>query len=305
MNSGLAAIQSGLLSVLRLARYRFLVLAGLLPYVVGSLAALGPAQPWEPRLFLLGLLGIGAALVAVEAFNEYFDSRAGNDFVFAAEPHPPASRRVFWLGVAFLGLAAALGALLSVVRGPWVMAFAALGACGVVFYVGPPLRLAYRGLGEATIAACYGPLMILGAYYLQAARLTWGVFLASMPHALMMLALVVANEVPDYYQDKLVGKRNLTVRLGRARAARVFGGLLGLAYLSLALCLALSALPAATAALFASAPLAWRMARAAAAHADRPQSFIAVIRNTILLYLLFASAIGLACLLGLPPLVRP
>lgn len=298
MKPGAVSLGQKIVALLRLIRYRFLVVAGLFPYLVASAAAYRAAKPWQPHLFLLGLLGIGSALAAVEAFNEYFDAQTGNDFVLSLEPRAPLPGWVPWMGLGALLLAAAMGVLLSFLRDGWIMAFAAAGGVGVVFYVGPPLRLAYRGLGEAIIAACYGPLMILGAFYLQVGRVTGDAVLLSIPLALLMLALVLINELPDYYQDRLVGKKNLVVRLGRHKAARVYGCLLGLFYVSLAAGIALRAIPMFCVVLLLTLPFAWRMYLGATRHAEAPRALVPAIRGTILLFCATSATMALGYLLN-------
>jgi 1,4-dihydroxy-2-naphthoate octaprenyltransferase len=88
-------------------------------------------------------------------------------------------------------------------------------------YHGPPLRLAYRGLGELDVVACYGPLIALSTYLVLAHRLSWEVFWLSIPLGLIIAAFLWVNEFPDYLADRAHGKRNLVVRLGRKRASRV------------------------------------------------------------------------------------
>jgi 1,4-dihydroxy-2-naphthoate octaprenyltransferase len=46
--------------------------------------------------------------------------------------------------------------------------------------------------------------------------------LASFVPGLLIMALAVVNAIPDFHQDRLVGKRNLVVRLGRHRAVRLY-----------------------------------------------------------------------------------
>ncbi len=43
-------------------------------------------------------------------------------------------------------------------------------------------------------------------------------FFVSLISELSVFCLAVLNEIPDYYQDMLVGKRNLVVRLGKQKA---------------------------------------------------------------------------------------
>ena len=90
-------------------------------------------------------------------------------------------------------------------------------ALAAIFYEAPPIRWSYRGLGEAVIALSYGPWMVLGSLYLHTRALSWGAFWASLVPGLLIMALAVVNAIPDFHQDRLVGKRNLVVRLGRER----------------------------------------------------------------------------------------
>src|SRR4029077_12712271 len=81
----------GLLLVLSLVRYRFFLYAGLLPYGLGAAWAYGMAGAFDAAIFWSGLGGIVLAVVGVESFNEYFDSRMGTDRVFNPEDLPPMS----------------------------------------------------------------------------------------------------------------------------------------------------------------------------------------------------------------------
>src|SRR5205814_7710843 len=83
------------------------------------------------------------------------------------------------------------------------------------FYVRPPVRWVYRGLGETMIALSYGPWMTLGSLTLHIGRFSWGALAASLVPALLIGSLAIVNAIPDFYQDRLVGKRNLVVRFGR------------------------------------------------------------------------------------------
>jgi 1,4-dihydroxy-2-naphthoate polyprenyltransferase len=168
------------------------------------------------------LAGVVLAVVGVEAFNEYFDSRMGTDRVFNPADLPPMSDGVLWLGVAAFACAFAVGVYLTV-RGGWpILAFALLGGMAAIFYVAPPIRWAYRGLGELVIALSYGPWMVLGSLYLHTRALSAGALYASLVPGFLIMALAVVNAIPDYHQDRLVGKRNLVVRLGRRRAVRLY-----------------------------------------------------------------------------------
>jgi 1,4-dihydroxy-2-naphthoate octaprenyltransferase len=126
--------------------------------------------------------------------------------------------------------------------------------------------------------------MLCGAYYLQAGHLTRASLLLSASAALFIFALVLVNELPDYYQDLLVDKRNLVVRLGRRRAALLYGAALALAYAAVVTGLLLRAIPPAAALFLPTGFVAWRAARTAIRQAESPQDIVPAIRATILLF---------------------
>ncbi|HEY7655722.1 MAG TPA: prenyltransferase, partial [Burkholderiales bacterium] len=211
--AGVASPWRRLLLIASLVRYRFFLYAGLLPYLLGAAWAYAQAGAFDAPAFWSGLGGIVLAVVGVESFNEYFDSQMGTDRVFNPDDLPPMSGWVLGLGIAAFAGALIVGIYLTY-RGGWpILAFAVLGGLAAIFYVAPPIRWAYRGLGELVIALSYGPWMVLGSLYLHTQALSWGAFWASLVPGFLIMALAVVNAIPDYHQDRLVGKRNLVVRL--------------------------------------------------------------------------------------------
>jgi 1,4-dihydroxy-2-naphthoate octaprenyltransferase len=223
-----AAPMRRLLRVVTLIRYRFFLYAGLLPYLLGAAWAYASAGV-DAAMFWSGLGGVVLAVIGVEAFNEYFDARMGTDRVFNPADLPPISDAVFWCGVLAFAGALAVGIYISVRIGWPILAFALLGGLAGIFYEAPPIRWSYRGLGELVIGLAYGPWMVLGSLYLNTRALSWEAFAASLVPGLSIMSLAVVNAIPDYHQDLLVGKRNLVVRLGRAKAVVLYLALAGAA----------------------------------------------------------------------------
>ncbi|HKM64855.1 MAG TPA: prenyltransferase [Acidisphaera sp.] len=286
-----------LLRAFGLVRYRFFLYAGLLPYLLGAAWAYRVAHHVDAGVFWTGLLGIGLSVVGVEAFNEYFDSKMGTDRVFDPRDLPPMSDAVFWLGVAGFAGAAAIGLYLAVQGGWPVATFAALGGLAAVFYVGPPIRWAYRGLGELMIALSYGPWMTLGSLYLLAHRLTWDAVLASLVPGLLIMALAVANGIPDFHQDRLVGKRNLVVRLGRRRAVFLYLTLAAAALVVLAAGVAADVFPLASLAGLLAVPLLAASARTALRTYETPRHFVTAIQGVVVAYLVAVTLFTLGVVL--------
>lgn len=285
-----------LLLVASLVRYRFFLYAGLLPYLLGAAWAYAIAGAFDAALFWSGLSGVVLAVIGVESFNEYFDSRMGTDRVFNPDDVPPMSDAVLWLGIAAFAGALGVGIYLTY-RGGWpILAFAVLGGLAAIFYVAPPIRWAYRGLGEAVIALSYGPWMVLGSLYLHARAVSWGALWASLVPGFLIMALAVVNAIPDYHQDRLVGKRNLVVRLGRRRGVRLY---LALAAAGLAAAVAgvvAGVFPVACLAALLALPLLVQSARVGVRTCESPRQFVPAIRAVVSCYLVAVALFGVGLL---------
>jgi len=283
-----------LLRVFALVRYRFFLYAGLLPYLLGAAWAWAIAGAFDAALFWSGFGGVVLSVIGVEAFNEYFDARMGTDRVFNPEDVPPIARAVFWIGTAAFAGAFAVGAYLAARVGWPILAFAVAGGLAAIFYEAPPIRWSYRGLGELVIALSYGPWMVLGSLYLHAQAATLSAFAASLVPACFIMALAVVNAIPDFHQDRLVGKRNLVVRLGRQRAVHLYLGLAWAGLAIVALGVTLGAFPAGALGALLATPLVVKSGRAAMRFHSTPRQFLPAMRSMVLAYLVATGFFTLA-----------
>jgi 1,4-dihydroxy-2-naphthoate polyprenyltransferase len=259
--------------------------------------------------------GILAIEIAKNASGEIFDFDSGTDLAVAAEDRSPFSggKRVLvdglltrgeTIGIAAAGYltGAALGAWIALVREPRVFWLGAAGIACAFFYHAPPLKLSYRGLGEAAVAICYGPLVCSGTYLVQRGFVPVRVLAVSMPLGILIAAFLWINEFPDYRADLAAGKRTLVVRLGRHRASAALAGLLFLAFL-LFLLQPLAGVPY-TAWLGAVAFVpAIRASRVLSRNPERTADIVPAQRRTLLAFLLLAAGSGVGLLLasaGLP-----
>ena len=273
-----------LLSIFSMVRYRFFLYAGLLPYGLGAAWAYAATGTLDARIFWSGLLGVVFAVVGVETFNEYFDSRMGTDRVFNPADLPPMSASVMWIGIGAFAAALAVGAYLAY-RGGWpILLFALLGGMAAIFYVAPPIRWAYRGLGELVIALSYGPWMVLGSVYLYTGAMSWGALWASLVPGFLIMALAVVNAIPDFHQDRLVGKRNLVVRVGRARAVWLYLGLAAAGLLVVPAGVVAGVFPKACLAALFAVPLLVASGRSAIDTFESPRLFVPAIRSIVACY---------------------
>lgn len=226
--------QNRLLLFLKAARAHFLAVSAL-PVLVGSTLPfwLRP-NGWSfsvghmvEALLAMVFLHVGANLA-----NGYYDHVSGAD---PANPNPgvlsggsglissgtlPASF-FLRLSIVFLVLGAALGLHLNYLApGNLVLILGIVGVALAYFYTAPPLKLAYRGLGEISVCLAFGILPVVGAYYVQAEVVSWRVVLASLPISLAAVLVLWVNQLVDIKPDRASGKRNLTVVVGHGVAGR-------------------------------------------------------------------------------------
>lgn len=281
--------------------------------VGGSLAARGGVLDW-PLLLLTGA-ALFCMEVAKNAWGDVFDYDSGTDLAVRPEDRTAFSggKRVLvdrlltraqtWaMAFGFAAVGCALGAWLvfALPADAGRLEVLAIGLAGLLLgwsYHGPPLRLAYRGLGELDVVLCYGPMISLATYAIQRGAWSWSVVWLSLPLGVFTAAFLIVNEFPDYAADVGARKRNLVVRLGRPAASRLlafvylcgFAGVAALPLLGLPASVLLGLLPL---------PLA---ARVCAAVRRAPETFYrhAPVQPLALsVFVLYALAAGLGALLG-------
>jgi 1,4-dihydroxy-2-naphthoate octaprenyltransferase len=281
-----------IVAFIRLGRPKFLA-GGAVLYALGAFAARAAGHPIAARRYLLGQACVTAFQLMTHYANDYFDVEpdranttptrwSGGSRVLATGALP---RRAALLGaIAFAAIGLVATALVARTGGPWTVAIVAAIAAIAWTYSAPPLRLCAVGLGELATAVVVTALVPLLAFYLQAPDLA-GVrllALAAVPPFLLQIAMLLAIEFPDAASDAATGKRTLVVRLGAARAARLYAVTTGAAFAWLPVACALG-LPVPVA-LFAAipAPIAlWRIVRVAE-HGD-PARFERVAASAVAL----------------------
>ena len=256
----------------------------------------------------LTVAGIFLVEVAKNASGELFDFDSGADLAVAPEDRSPFSggKRVLVdrlltraqttaiAAVAYV-LAASIGVVIADVREPRVLWLGVLGMALAYFYHAPPLRLSYRGLGEAAVAVVYGPLICAGTYLVQRGRVPPQVLAISLPLGTLIAAFLLINEFPDAAADRGAGKRTLVVRLGRARAARLYAAVVTVAFLGLAL-LPLVGLPLGVLWGLAAAPLGVRAARRLLREPEVTARIVPAQAWTLAGFVLMAAGAGLGLL---------
>ncbi len=203
--------------------------------LIGGLLAIGAARltgevsvNWG--LLLLAIFGLVVAHAANNMINDYFDLEGGvdtDDYVRALyAPHPILSGWVTkrQLAAAILLVNAidlGIMLILTAPRGPLVIAFALAGLFISVFYVAPPIRLKHIGLGEPGVFLVWGPLMVVGTFFVATGAIPGWVWVASLPYAILVTTVLFGKHIDKIEADTRKGVRTLPVILGERRARLV------------------------------------------------------------------------------------
>jgi len=163
-----------------------------------------------------------------------------------------------------------------------------IGAVGVlisVFYTAPPVRLVHHGLGEIAVAIGFGPVMVLGAYVVQAEKLTAEPFVASVPIAILIALVLYVNEIPDRRSDAAVGKRTLPVRLSREAVTMGFLLAASAAFATVFVAAVLGVIPRAAAISLLGIPLALSVYRGIQQYYTSPYELMTFMGKNVQLHL--------------------
>lgn len=189
--------------------------------------------------FALALVGTMLLQTVSNLVNEWADHKRGADDLKQAGQSLTIKQQLLTpneiLGGAIIALVGAclIGLYLLWQTGPLLLLFGLGGIIVAVAYTAGPFPLAYHGLGEIAVGIFMGPMIVLGAFFVMAEAVNWALVWASLPIALMVAAILHANNIRDMEADRAANKRTLAVRLGRRGANGEYALLVGGAYIAL------------------------------------------------------------------------
>lgn len=279
----------------RLARIPFLT-GTMIPVVLGTIIAWSRYGAFNPVYFVLAMAGAASLHMGTNIINDYFDYRSGCDAVNVESLSPISGgshvllenlirpRKAYFAALLLFAVATVIGVILSAVVG-WGLFV--LGVMGVVFGYFYVTQLATRGIGELIVGLSFGPLMVLGSYYVQIQSFGPEPLIASLPVGFLITAILWINEIPDYAADKSVGKKTLVVRTGRKVAANLFVIIVTAAFVWILVTVVLRLMPLASLVTLCTLPLAFKATTVARNQYDAPRKMIDANLSTIKLHLLF------------------
>jgi 1,4-dihydroxy-2-naphthoate octaprenyltransferase len=255
----------------RSTRFPFIIATVVPVLIANTLAAYNGF--FNPFLFIITLTGTILIHLGLNMSNDYFDYKLGADNINRTPTPFSGGSRIIQYGLLtpsavaristlFYLIGALIGAYLALSRGPIpILTLLAVGVLISVFYTAPPLKLSYRGLGEVAVGVGFGPVIVLGSYYVQAQEISASAVLASIPIGILIALILYVNQIPDIPYDRAAGKRTLVTRLSREGVINLYRALLAATYLIVVMSIVMGLAPPTTVIALLTVPYAARTVR--------------------------------------------
>lgn len=284
----------------------FAYTASVTPVLLGAVLAwflpsAAPAWWLFPGILVAGVLfHTGANLV-----SDYFDFMRGVDRkgtmggsgILVDGLIPP--RHIYWGGMLSFGIGTLIGLAMVSVRGWPLLLLGIVGFLGGFFYCGWPIEFKYRGLGEIGIFALFGPLMVVGSYYVLTGSFRWDVVAISFPVGLLVAAIVHANNLRDIAHDRTAGIATSSTTFGQGLAAAEYYFMLAAAYASVVVMIFARILPIWTLSVALSIPAALKVVKSIASARGKHTAHLALIdQMTAQVHLLFGVLLMIGIIAG-------
>ena len=205
------------------------------------------------------LVGVAMLHLAMNLLDDWFDYKEGSaearlkvsneGFRGRMVKYPyltsgeATSGQLLGASAVFFGIALLMGIVVIAVRGWNILYWMAAAMIIGVSYSGGPLKLGFRGLGEAVIFIMFGPLMMSGIYYAVTGDFGWKILLLSTAVGLLVTNIVYSHSVLDSVPDMKMGKKTMAHLMGSEKGQIVFSAFLNVGpYLPVALGVALGIL---------------------------------------------------------------
>ena len=210
--------------------------ASITPIILGTSLAFFEGTSVNFIYFFAALFGGILLHAGTNLVSEYYDLKIGADTkktfgsskILVDELMSPA--RVLRGGILCFVLATLIGVYLFSQFGVVIVYLGLAGIFGGFFYTANPVGYKYRALGEPLVFTLMGPLMVLGAYFVQTRTVAWTPVWVSIPIAILVAAILSANNLRDIQDDVNAGFNTLASKMGWASFAKFYKMMLISAY---------------------------------------------------------------------------
>lgn len=260
----------------------------------------------EWGIVALVTLGAISAHISVNAFNEYFDFKSGLDAMTLRTPfsggsgtlpaNPTAATATLITAAASFVLCGLIGIYFLFYRGTGLLPLGLLGMLIIFLYTPwlvkrPLLCLFAPGIG-------FGPLMVMGTYYVTTGNYNLSALLASLIPFFLVSNLLLLNQFPDVDADKTVGRKNIPIVWGKRTAAIIYGLFLLATYLVIAGSAALELMPKGSLLGLLTFPIALLSFRSALRFSNDSQRLIPALGQNVIINLATPTLISIGMFLS-------
>jgi 1,4-dihydroxy-2-naphthoate octaprenyltransferase len=253
---------------LLLPRFHFIPLTVILVSLGTAIAAYEGF--FDLGYFALAMIGSILVHITVNVINDYYDYVNGIDLHTPKTPFSGGSgvltrdllkpRQAFWVATVSLLMAMVIGIYFVFERGWLLFPLLLVGGFSAYFY---NVCLSKWLVGELFAGLNFGPVMVLGSYYVQTGRYSWEALFASLAPGVLTANLLFLNEFPDREADERGGRRHLVIALGREGARFLYVGLIIVAYLLIVIGVVTGMMPWVTLIGLGTVVFAWKAAKGA------------------------------------------
>lgn len=229
-----AQVHTGFKKYLMLTRPHTLT-ASFVPVFVGTASVLLFADiRWG--MFFLMLIATVLIQSATNMFNEYYDFKRGLDshesvgIAGAIVRNGMSPRLVLTIALIFYGIAAVIGIIITVNSSWWILIVGAISMAVGYLYTGGPFPISSTPFGEVFAGFFMGTVIIMITFFIHTGTLHVFPLLISIPPAITIGLLNMANNIRDRKKDKESGRKTFVILVGKPFAVMTSAALLLFSY---------------------------------------------------------------------------
>jgi len=239
--------------------------------------------------FLLAMFGSILVHITVNVINDYHDYVDGIDLNTQRTPFSGGSgvlplnllkpRQAFWFGTISILVAMVIGFYFVMVKGLPLFPLLLVAGFSAYFY---NVYLSKWLMGEIFAGLGFGPLLVLGSYYVQTGRYSWEALIASLGPGILTSNLLFLNEFPDWEADRKGGRRHFVISLGKKDASYLFVVFLTASYVCIIVGVLTKMMPMVTLIALGTIGFGWKAAKGALRYYDDANQLIPVLGANVI-----------------------
>lgn len=212
--------------------------ASFVPVLVGTFSVLlfAPIR-WD--MFIAMLFATLLIQSATNMFNEYFDHKRGLDthdsvgIAGAIVRNGMSPQSVFNFAVSFYVIAALIGLYIAFNSSLWILLIGIISMAVGYLYTGGPFPISWTPFGEVFAGLFMGTIIIMITFFIHTGTLHYFPLLMSIPVAITIGLINMANNIRDRKKDKESGRKTFVILVGKPAAVMTSAVLLAFCYLFL------------------------------------------------------------------------